>query len=162
MTTPVVRAAGCVLWRRVATWDGIEIALVHRPRYDDWTHPKGKLERAESADPVHGALRAAVREVREETGLECVPGAPLGTLRYAADGRPKEVHYWAAEAGDGPFVANDEVDSLAWLAPGAARALLTYAYDRPLVDGLLATLPDLSGGAGTGTTGPGPAPPSGR
>lgn len=65
-----VRAAGCVLWRRASTEDGLEIALVHRPKYDDWSHPKGKLKRGESA------LAGAVREVAEETGMDCRPGAP--------------------------------------------------------------------------------------
>lgn len=109
MSGSTVRAAGCVLWRRAPDGDGLEICLVHRPRYDDWSHPKGKLKRGET--PLEGALR----EVLEETGHHCAPGAALPTARYAANGRPKEVSYWAAEATGGAFVPNDEVDRLAWL-----------------------------------------------
>ncbi|MCM2420740.1 NUDIX hydrolase [Streptomyces sp. RKAG293] len=126
-----VLAAGAVLWRRSPHDDGVEIALIHRPKYDDWSHPKGKLKRGE--DPV----AAALREVREETGMECVLGAPLPTARYLADGRPKEVRYWAAEAVSGTFAVNDEVDRLIWLPPAAARNRLTHERDRPLVDAML-------------------------
>ncbi|MGW3564694.1 NUDIX hydrolase [Streptomyces sp. NPDC000941] len=144
----VIRAAGCVLWRRSPRGGGPEIALVHRPRYDDWSHPKGKLKRGEEP------LRGAVREVLEETGVVCVPGAALPTVRYLAKGRPKEVRYWAAEpagadgghgtdeAGtDEDFVPNDEVDRLVWLPPDEARAWLTHDHDRALVDAFLDTLP---------------------
>ncbi|MGP4004714.1 NUDIX hydrolase [Streptomyces sp. 8N706] len=132
-----VLAAGCVLWRRSPRDGGdggIEIAVVHRPKYDDWSHPKGKLKRGE--DPLRGALR----EVHEETGYDCVPGVPLPTARYVANGRPKEVHYWAAEATDGHFVPNREVDRLLWLPPSAARLRLTHERDRELVDALLDAL----------------------
>ncbi|MFJ9406491.1 NUDIX hydrolase [Streptomyces sp. NPDC101393] len=129
-----IRAAGCVLWRRAASEDGLQIALVHRPKYDDWSHPKGKLKRGESA------LAAAVREVAEETGLDCRPGAPLPTAHYLANGRPKTVRYWAAEAVAGAFVVNGEVDRLRWCSPADARDLLTHERDRPLVDALLAAL----------------------
>ncbi|MER6141016.1 NUDIX hydrolase [Streptomyces sparsogenes] len=144
---PVIRAAGCVLWRRSARDGRPEIALVHRPRYDDWSHPKGKLKRGE--DALHGA----VREVREETGVRCVPGPELPTVRYPVKGRPKEVRYWAAEAvpghpeepderdeaarGFAPNVPNDEVDRLVWLPPEEARERLTHAHDRALVDAFL-------------------------
>ncbi|NUP44178.1 MAG: NUDIX hydrolase [Streptomyces sp.] len=131
----VIRAAGCVLWRRSPRDGGPEIALVHRPRYDDWSHPKGKLKRGE--EPLQGA----VREVLEETGVVCVPGAALPTVRYLAKGRPKEVRYWAAEpAGadgadgtDEDFVPNDEVDRLVWLPPDEACERLTYERDRELI-----------------------------
>ncbi|MFI9721312.1 NUDIX hydrolase [Streptomyces sp. NPDC052396] len=126
----MIRAAGCVLWRRTA--DGPRIALIHRPKWDDWSHPKGKLKRGESAPAC------AVREVREETGMECELGDALPTLRYEAGGRPKEVHYWAAEALSGAFVPGREVDELVWLAPREARERLTHEHDRPLVDALLA------------------------
>ncbi|MFD7505228.1 NUDIX hydrolase [Streptomyces sp. NPDC059850] len=136
--TTTVLAAGCVLWRhtpRGRRGDGLEIALVHRPRYDDWSHPKGKLKRGEDA------LRGAVREVVEETGMGCTPGAELPTQRYVARGLPKEVRYWAAEAvPDEVFVPNREVDRLLWLPPAAARTRLTYDHDRTLIDALLTTL----------------------
>ncbi|MEV5318710.1 NUDIX hydrolase [Streptomyces sp. NPDC052687] len=132
-----VRAAGCVLWRRPAAGAAVEICLVHRPRYDDWSHPKGKLKRDE--DPLSGALR----EVEEETGHTAVPGAELPTARYLADGRPKEVRYWAAEAGPGTFVPTDEVDRILWLPADAARDRLTRPRDRELVDALLAALRDV-------------------
>ncbi|HET6856959.1 MAG TPA: NUDIX hydrolase [Streptomyces sp.] len=129
-----VRAAGCVLWRRSPFDDGLEICLVHRPKYDDWSHPKGKLKRSEDA------LRGALREVREETGHEAVPGARLPTAHYVANGLPKRVEYWAAEAAGGAFVPNDEVDRIAWLSPTAAANRLTQPRDRQLVDALLAVL----------------------
>ncbi|MET8678493.1 NUDIX hydrolase [Streptomyces sp. NPDC004647] len=129
-----IRAAGCVLWRRSPHPEQIEIALVHRPKYDDWSHPKGKLKSREG--PVQGALR----EVHEETGFDCVLGAALPTAYYPARGRPKEVRYWAAEATDGHFVPNREVDRLTWLAPSAARLRLTHERDRALVDDLLNAL----------------------
>jgi 8-oxo-dGTP diphosphatase len=129
-----VRAAGCVLWRRAPAAGGVEIALVHRPKYDDWSHPKGKLKRGEDA------LAGARREVLEETGMVCEPGVPLPTTRYRAAGRPKEVRYWAARATDGRFEPGDEVDRLVWLPPDAAKLRLSYAWDRDLVDDLLASL----------------------
>ncbi|WP_313896184.1 NUDIX hydrolase [Streptomyces sp. YIM 98790] len=129
-----IRAAGCVLWRH-APGGGIEIGLVHRPRYDDWSHPKGKL------DPDEKPAEAAVREVREETGMECLLGAELTMLRYGAQGRDKEVSYWTAEAVGGTFVPNHEVDEFRWLAPDRARGLLSYAQDRDLLDEALAVLP---------------------
>ncbi|NEB76816.1 NUDIX hydrolase [Streptomyces sp. SID14478] len=144
-----IRAAGCVLWRRSGPYegelsykggggrwvaDGLEICLVHRPKYDDWSHPKGKLKRGE--EPLAGALR----EVREETGHTCTPGAVLPTVRYVVGGRPKKVDYWAAEADHGTFTANREVDRIVWLPPVAARDRLTQPRDRKLVDALLDAL----------------------
>nr|WP_245244764.1 NUDIX hydrolase [Streptomyces palmae] len=130
-----MRAAGCVLWRRSPGCGRLEVALVHRPRYGDWSLPKGKLKRGEEP------LRAAVREVLEETGMGCVPGAPLPTVRYRARGRPKEVAYWAAESEPGGrFLPNREVDRLVWLPPWIARATLSYDHDRPLIDALLTTV----------------------
>ncbi|WP_442818356.1 NUDIX hydrolase [Streptomyces sp. NBC_01237] len=129
-----VLAAGCVLWRRSPYDGGPEICLVHRPKYDDWSFPKGKLKRGEAA------LDGALREVLEETGHHCTPGTRLPTSRYVVNGRPKEVAYWAAEATSGAFAPNDEVDRLAWLSPTAARNRLTRPRDR---DQLEAALPDL-------------------
>lgn len=98
-----------MLWRRSPADGGLELCLVHRPKYDDWSHPKGKLKRGE--DPLAGALR----EVEEETGHRATPGDRLPTMDYEANGRPKEVRYWAAEAVSGSFTPNDEVDRLLWL-----------------------------------------------
>ncbi|MFF4214359.1 NUDIX hydrolase [Streptomyces sp. NPDC001796] len=134
MTEETIRAAGCVLWRRSPVDGALEICLVHRPKYDDWSHPKGKLKRGE--DPLTGALR----EVAEETGYTAVPGAPLPTARYPVGGRPKQVHYWAAEATEGSFAPNREVDRVLWLPPVAARHRLTQPRDKELVDSLLRVL----------------------
>ncbi|MFF3289438.1 NUDIX hydrolase [Streptomyces sp. NPDC003023] len=135
MNGEAVLAAGCVLWRGSRHGpDGIEICLVHRPKYDDWSHPKGKLKRGEDA------LAAALREVLEETGHRCVPGARLPTARYLANGRPKQVAYWAAEATSGSFTSSREVDHIVWLPPTAARVRLTQPRDRELVDALLQVL----------------------
>jgi 8-oxo-dGTP diphosphatase len=132
-----IRAAGAVLWRPAAgpgPGRGLEIALVHRPRYDDWSHPKGKLKSGESD------AQAALREVKEETGMDCVLGAALPATRYPVGGRPKLVRYWAAEAVAGHFEPNAEVDRLLWLPPADARAALTHPHDRPLIDAALRAL----------------------
>jgi 8-oxo-dGTP diphosphatase len=120
-----VLAAGAVLWRPGPA--GAELALVHRPRYDDWAFPKGKLERDE-AMPF-----AAVREVAEETGFGCRLGTLLGDIRYPVAEGSKLVRYWAAEARSGGFEPNHETDELRWLSPGAAADLLTYPHDRALL-----------------------------
>ncbi|MFC8825088.1 NUDIX hydrolase [Streptomyces sp. NPDC057137] len=126
--TRTVLAAGCVLWRKSPyRADGTEICLVHRPKWADWSHPKGKLKRGEAfAD-------AAIREVHEETGMTCALGSALPTARYLALGSPKEVRYWAAEATGGAFVASKEVDRVLWLTPAAARERLTHERDKELV-----------------------------
>ncbi|MFJ4489783.1 NUDIX hydrolase [Streptomyces diastaticus] len=141
-----IEAAGCVLWRPAPGPGGgpSAICLVHRPRYGDWSHPKGKLE------PGEQPLAAAVREVREETGQDCLPGAPLPTLRYEAGGRLKVVRYWAAEATGGTFTPNHEIDAVRWLPPDEAVTLLTQPRDRDLVAELLRLLGP-----------PGPADPTG-
>ncbi len=126
-----VLAAGAVMWR--PTVAGVEVALVHRPSYDDWSFPKGKLEPGESM-PF-----AAVREVAEETGGRIRLGALLGDIRYEVSGSRKLVRYWSAQLRDGEFVANKETDELRWLDPAAAAKLLTYRHDIELV-GLFATL----------------------
>jgi 8-oxo-dGTP pyrophosphatase MutT (NUDIX family) len=116
----VVRAAGGV----VVDGKG-RVALVHRPRYDDWSLPKGKLDPGES--PEDGALR----ETREETGFTCRPRTYLGRDAYTDHlGRPKVVDYWLMEPVGGSFHANDEVDELRWLEIHHARELLTYDRDR--------------------------------
>src|SRR5262249_54509215 len=130
-----IRAAGAVLWRHAAA--EMEIALVHRTRYDDWSFPKGKRMRREHL------LVTAVREVAEETGVRVVLGRRLSTTRYAVDGRPKRVDYWTAwpmpaKQASGPLgqavaipgsVPNAEVDHVAWLPPAAARGRLSYDRD---------------------------------
>lgn len=117
MSSPVIRAAGGVLWRPRP--DGaVEVALVHRPRYDDWSLPKGK------AEPDEHLLACALREVREETGFDALAGRHLGTSRYLAmaAGRParKTVHWWAMQVIGGSFEASREVDQMVWLPPAQA------------------------------------------
>ncbi|WP_326689507.1 MULTISPECIES: NUDIX hydrolase [unclassified Streptomyces] len=130
----MIRAAGCVLWRRAPADGGLELALVHRPKWEDWSHPKGKLKPGESA------REAALREVLEETGMSCALGPPLPTARYEVRAGRKEVSYWAAEAADGTFAPNDEVDALLWLPPAPARTRLSHDRDRALVTSLLDAL----------------------
>ena len=120
--TEQVRAAGGVVAR-----DGL-IALVHRPRYDDWTLPKGKLDAGESFE------EAALREIEEETGLCARLVRELPETHYEVRGRPKVVRYWLMEVESDPgFVPNDEVDELRWLEPAQASALLTYERDRDVL-----------------------------
>jgi 8-oxo-dGTP diphosphatase len=109
--------------------DATEIAIVHRPRYDDWSFPKGKLDDGETFE------QAALREVHEETGLVCRLGPELPFQQYEDDrGRPKVVRYWLmAVIEDEGFAPNDEVDELRWLPPGQAGELLTYERDRGTV-----------------------------
>ena len=128
----IVRAAGGAVWR----WGSsdIEVLLVHRPAYDDWTLPKGKVMPGEDDED------AAIREVAEETGYECELGAELISTHYVDNrGRQKVVRYWAMEVyGEGaPFRANREIDRLAWLGPQKAMDRLTYDRDRDVLDSLL-------------------------
>jgi 8-oxo-dGTP diphosphatase len=107
---------------------GPEVALVHRPRYDDWTFPKGKLLQGESDEA------GALREVEEETGLRCDLGPFIGTRRYRdRHGRDKVVRYWHMTPVDGAFRPSDEVDRLEWLPIEAARERLSYPRDRELL-----------------------------
>lgn len=126
-----VRAAGAVLWRTGP--GGVEVAVAHRPRYDDWSLPKGKL------DPGETVPGAAVREVAEETGFSCVLGQPLSHCHYQVRGESgtladKTVTYFSARALDGAFQPNEEVDALRWLSPAAARDLLDYAGEIEALD----------------------------
>jgi 8-oxo-dGTP diphosphatase len=117
-----VRAAGGVVTR-----DG-QVALVHRPRYDDWTLPKGKL------DPDETFEDAALREVEEETGLRCRLVRELPPVDYEVRGRPKHVRYWLMEVeDDSGFAANDEVDELRWTDLAEAARLVTYERDGDLI-----------------------------
>jgi 8-oxo-dGTP diphosphatase len=127
---PEVRAAGGLVVRE-AEGGGTEVALVHRPKYDDWSLPKGKLDAGESFEG------AALREVAEETGLRCEIGPELESTRYAdRKGRDKLVRYFLMQPTGGEFKATDEVDGLRWLPPADAIALLDYEHDRHLVRGL--------------------------
>ena len=125
----LIEAAGGVLWRPAAGGQGVEVALVHRPKYDDWSLPKGKLNAGEHP------LLGATREVREETGHTGLPGRPLGEIRYLKDGNPKRVRYWSMRAVDGHFVPNDEVDQLMWLPPREAKRHLAPDRDQSIVNG---------------------------
>lgn len=132
---PVIQAAGGVLWRPAdgsETGGSVEVAVIHRPRYDDWSLPKGKLTAGEKL------LEAAIREVREETGHLVRVGRSLGSIRYqkivAGKLRDKVVHWWAMRADGGVFVPNDEVDALRWLPVGAADAALTRDLERVILE----------------------------
>ncbi|WP_042460244.1 NUDIX hydrolase [Streptacidiphilus jiangxiensis] len=128
----LIKAAGVVLWREGR--HGVELALVHRAKYDDWSFPKGKLELGEKH------REAALREAREETGMTVVLGRRLPTQHYLVRDRIKRVRYWAATVLTGRFVPNREVDALRWLPVAEARARLSYEHDRALVDALLEQL----------------------
>jgi 8-oxo-dGTP diphosphatase len=122
VSDPEVAAAGGVVVRSG------RIAVVHRPKYDDWSLPKGKL------DPGEDWATAALREVEEETGMRCVLGPELEPARYHdRKGRAKLVRWWAMRPVQGEFAPNDEVDELRWLDPEAAADLLDYEHDRALV-----------------------------
>jgi 8-oxo-(d)GTP phosphatase len=120
-----VRAAGGALWR--PTDGGIETAVVHRPKYDDWSLPKGKLDAGEHP------LEAAVREVAEETGVRAVAGRRSVRTAYRVAEGDKQVDYWVMRALDGDFVPGDEVDELRWLSPEDAEALVTHEHDRAVL-----------------------------
>lgn len=125
-----MRAAGGVVVRRGPS-GAHEVLLVHRPRYDDWTLPKGKNH------PGEGDEDAALREVAEETGLRCELGRELPSSRYRDQkGRPKVVRYWAMRALSGSFRPHDEVDYARWVPLSDAAAALTYARDREILRAL--------------------------
>ena len=127
----LVPAAGAVLWRRSSDLatdaGGIEVAVIHRPRYDDWSLPKGKVDPGET-EPV-----TAVREIYEETGYTALLGRRLGAVSYDIPQGTKRVWYWAAHATGGDFVHNAEVDKLIWLPIDAATDQLQYPYDRKVL-----------------------------
>lgn len=143
MMTDPLRAAGAVVWRGEQSRP--EVAVIHRPAYDDWTLPKGKLK------PGEHEIAAALREVREETGLTVLLGRALPPVHYMTMGRLKRVDYWVARAAtddgadagfDGGFHAGfepgEEVDELRWLPVEEARRLLTYEWDAGLLRALRA------------------------
>ncbi len=124
-----IRAAGCVVVRGPV--DDLQVLLIHRPEYDDWSHPKGKCDDGEK-------FRAAARrETHEETGLKVKLGPRLSTVRYPdAQGRPKKVKYWIARPkGNGKLrrKPDDEVDQVVWVSPRRARRQLTQHSDRALL-----------------------------
>jgi phosphohistidine phosphatase SixA len=126
-----VRAGGGVVRRRVA--HGAEFALVHRPRYDDWTFPKGKAEEGETDEDN------AEREVREETGFRCERGPEVASIDYIDHlGRSKTVRYWLMYPAAGSFAPNEEVDELRWVDGPSAATMLTYDHDRRVLDAALA------------------------
>ncbi len=128
-----VQAAGGAVWRRLS--DVVEIVVVHRPRYDDWSLPKGKLAGSEDH------IAAALREVEEETGLRCAPGPELPPSSYRdRHDRPKVVRYWAMTPIDGRFRPSREVDEMRWLPTSDAAALLSYERDRTVLEALLSAL----------------------
>ncbi|GAB2676577.1 NUDIX hydrolase [Kribbella swartbergensis] len=139
MSNPAtVIAAGGVVWReRRGTR---QVLLVHRPRYDDWSLPKGKLT------PHEHVLQAARREIEEETGQQVVLGPPLGVQRYTVRKNgvtaEKLVHYWSATPiDDGEFQANNEVDEVAWLPVDKARSKLSYPRDVDILNCLGRVVP---------------------
>jgi 8-oxo-dGTP diphosphatase len=124
---PEVRAAGGVIWRTGK--HGVEVLLVHRPKYEDWTFAKGKLEPGESY------LDAARREVLEETGLHVEIGEELEPTRYVdGKGRDKLVRYWTMTVDGGRFEPNDEVDEVRWVRVADAAERLSYRRDLPLLE----------------------------
>jgi 8-oxo-dGTP diphosphatase len=129
--TDVVQAAGGLVVRRRS--GQLEIAIVHRPVQHDWSFPKGKLEPGETLD------MAALREVREETGMTCELLRFIGHTEYVdRKGRPKTVAYWIMAATGGYFSPNDEVDELRWVSLDDASRLLSYPRDRELIAVLMA------------------------
>ncbi|MHB8465888.1 MAG: NUDIX hydrolase [Acidimicrobiales bacterium] len=127
-TKTVVRAAGGVVWRTAG--EDVEVLLVHREKYDDWTLPKGKAGPGETDEDT------ALREVEEETGARCTLGIELPTIQYVDHlGRPKTVRYWAMTVdSQSPRPPDDEVDRVEWLAVDDARQALTYSRDLRVLD----------------------------
>ena len=133
MNEPVRAAGGIVLQ---GEGEGRAVALVHRPRYDDWSFPKGKLIDGEDDET------AALREVQEETGLRCRIGPSVGSVMYRdRRGRPKVVRYFRMDADGGSFVPTAEVDELRWVPVDEAGDLLSYAHDRNVLRRVLAEAP---------------------
>lgn len=143
---PQVRAGGGLVWRGIGAGAGaganvelsaVQILVVHRPRYDDWTLPKGKC------DPGESYRDCALREVEEETGFVCELGDELPDVRYVDHkGRTKRVRYWVMQVNGGEFAANDEVDDVEWLPAADVAQRLSYRHDIPVVEAFLAKLPE--------------------
>lgn len=127
----MIRAAGALLWRQNAAGE-IEVALVHRPRYDDWSLPKGKIDGDETA------LACAYREVVEETGIKARFTRQLGSVEYEDHDTKKRVKYWVAQALGAPeFEPNDEVDQLRWLSPTDSLELATHQSNKEMIERFL-------------------------
>lgn len=130
VTAETVRAAGGLVCRSRED-GGIEVVVVHRPAYDDWTFPKGKLQKGEIEE------EAALREVEEETGLRCSLERELATIGYRdGHGRPKTARYWVMAPVAGVLRPANEVDDARWVRPSEAAGLLTYSRDIALLDAL--------------------------
>jgi 8-oxo-(d)GTP phosphatase len=123
-----IASAGAVLWRPAA--HGIEVLLVHRPKYDDWSLPKGKRE------PGEHVLATAAREVLEETSVRPVLGPRLRAAEYLANGRPKHVDYWSALSAYDEAAPSHEIDAVSWLPLPQALDRLTYAHDADVIASL--------------------------
>jgi 8-oxo-dGTP diphosphatase len=125
----MIKAAGAVLWREETPFE-LEILLVHRPQYDDWSFPKGKVDDDEST------IAAAFREVKEETGYSAVFGQYLGASSYKFDDGKKKVKYWMAQAlpHANSFMPDEEIDKIEWVSIKEARHFLTYDEDREILD----------------------------
>ncbi|WP_272938768.1 NUDIX hydrolase [Mycolicibacterium duvalii] len=123
----IVLAAGAVLWRPQDGSGEPEVAIIHRPRYDDWSLPKGKVDPGET-EPV-----TAVREIAEETGFQSQLGRRLASVSYPIEEGVKKVRYWAARAVGGDFTVNHEVDELKWLPVRQAMDQLGYPHDRKVL-----------------------------
>jgi len=122
----VIQAAGGLLWRKSDA--GKQIALIHRPRYNDWALPKGKLEKGEEWET------AALREIEEETGCKAQLGSFAGAVSYQVGDRPKVVLFWnMVPIGDCKFVPSEEVDQLIWVSVEKALEILQYPSDKNIL-----------------------------
>jgi 8-oxo-dGTP diphosphatase len=129
----MIRAAGAIIWREHSPLE-VEVLVIHRPSYDDWSFPKGVVDENESS------IGAAYREVKEETGVDAIFGQYLGTTSYKVDDHKKKVKYWMAQAkaNSAPFTPNSEVDKIEWVDVKTARHFLSHDEDRDLLDEFVA------------------------